>query len=70
MTETDCRTIKVGGSIGVILPKEFVRKERIKPGQNIRIEIKKQVKVKDVLGMFPDWKTPTQKLKDEARKGW
>ena len=70
MTEIECKTRKIGGSIGIILPKEAVEREGIKPDQNIVVEIKKQVKVKDVFGMFPDWKTPTQKLKDEARKGW
>ena len=70
MTEIECKTRKIGGSIGIILPKDAVEREGIKPDQNIVVEIKKQVKVKDVFGMFPDWKTPTQKLKDEARKGW
>lgn len=70
MSELECRTRKIGGSIGVILPKELVQKEGIGPDQNIIIEIKKNVKVRDVFGMFPEWKTPIQKLKDEARKGW
>ncbi|MBI2172800.1 MAG: hypothetical protein HYT73_01140 [Candidatus Aenigmarchaeota archaeon] len=68
--EIECTARKVGNSIGIILPKGFVIKEGIKPSQNLRIEIKKQIKVKDVFGLFPEWKTPTQKLKDEARKGW
>ena len=70
MTEVECKTRKIGGSIGIILPKDVVSKEGIKPNQNIRVHIKKHVKVKDVFGMFPEWKTSTQKLKDEARKGW
>ncbi|MBI2232814.1 MAG: AbrB/MazE/SpoVT family DNA-binding domain-containing protein [Candidatus Aenigmarchaeota archaeon] len=70
MTQVECKTRKIGGSIGIILPKEFVAKENIKPNQELRVEIKKHVKVKDVWGLLPDWKTPTQKLKDEARKGW
>ncbi|GEM_PF-6161088 len=32
--------------------------------------LKKKIRVRDVFGIFADWKTPTQKLKDEARKGW
>lgn len=32
-------------------------------------KLQKRPKVKDVWGLFPNWKTPTQKLKDEARKG-
>ncbi|MBI2970898.1 MAG: hypothetical protein HYY37_00590 [Candidatus Aenigmarchaeota archaeon] len=70
MAEVVCKTRKIGGSIGIILPREVVKEEGIRPDQNIRVHIKKQVKVKDVFGMFPQWKTPAQKLKDEARKGW
>ena len=70
MQNKENRTRKIGGSIGIILPKDVVSKEGIKPNQNIRVHIKKHVKVKDVFGMFPEWKTSTQKLKDEARKGW
>ena len=70
MTEIECKTRKIGGSIGIILPKEVVQKDGIRPNQSIKLEIKKSVKVKDVFGMFSDWKADTQKLKDEARKGW
>lgn len=27
-------------------------------------------KAKEFFGLLLDWKTPTQKLKNEARKGW
>lgn len=70
MTGIECKTRKIGGSIGIILPKGMVEKEGIKPNQSIKLEIKKSVKVKDVFGMFSAWSTSTQKLKDEARKGW
>ncbi|MBI4174113.1 MAG: hypothetical protein HY517_00580 [Candidatus Aenigmarchaeota archaeon] len=70
MAEIECRTRRIGGSIGVILPKDVVEKESIEPDQNITIRIRSRVKVKDVFGMFPNWKTPTQRLKNEARKGW
>lgn len=70
MAEIECKTTKVGGSIAVILPNDFVRKQGIKPNQKLTVDVKKNLKVKDVFGMFPEWKTPTQKLKDEVRKGW
>jgi len=70
MAEVECKTRKIGGSLGIIFPNNVVKKEGLKPNQNITVEIKKQVRVKDVFGMIPSWKTPTQKLKDEARKGW
>ena len=68
--ETECTTRKVGGSIGIILPNEMLKRESIKPNERIIIEIKRRPKAKEFFGLLPDWKTPTQKLKDEARKGW
>ncbi|MEK6887954.1 MAG: hypothetical protein AABX14_03355 [Candidatus Aenigmatarchaeota archaeon] len=70
MTEIECKTMKIGGSLGIIIPKDVVEKEDLGPSQTIRVKISKQVKVRDVFGSLPDWKTPTQKLKDEVRKGW
>ena len=70
MTVVECRTKKIGGSIGVILPKDLIKKEGIKSDQNIEIEIINRPKAREIWGLFPNWKTPTQKLKDEARKGW
>ena len=70
MSEIECKTRKLGGSIGIILPKEVVKKEGIKPNQTLKIEIKTRPKAREIWGLFPDWKTSTQKLKDEARKGW
>ncbi len=40
MSEVVCKTRKIGGPIGIVLPKEFVQKEEIKPDQEIRVEIK------------------------------
>jgi len=70
MTEIECKTVKIGGSIGIILPKEIVRKEDIKANQSIKLEIKTHPKAREFFGILPDLKTPTQQLKDEARKGW
>lgn len=70
MSEIECKTTKIGGSIAVILPNEFVKKQGIKQNQKLVIDVKRHVKVRDVFGIFPEWKTPTQKLKDEVRKGW
>ncbi|MBI2660138.1 AbrB/MazE/SpoVT family DNA-binding domain-containing protein [Candidatus Woesearchaeota archaeon] len=70
MVETEVKTRKWGSSIGVVLPKEIVDEVGIKPDETIRIDVRKPVKVKDVFGMFPEWKRPTQEIKDEARAGW
>ena len=70
MVEIQAKTRKWGSSIGVVIPKEAVEEEGIKPNEKIVIEIKKRVKVKDVFGMFPEWKRSTQEIKDERRAGW
>jgi len=70
MVETEVKTRKWGSSIGVVLPKEVVDEVGIKPDETIRIDIRKPVKVKDVFGMFPNWKRNTQEIKDELRAGW
>ncbi len=68
--EIECKTRRFGGSIGLIIPKNVIEKEGIKPNQSVRIEIKSNPKAREIWGLLPNWKTPTQKLKDEARKGW
>ena len=70
MVETEVKTRKWGSSIGVVLPKEVVDEIGIKPDETIKINIRKLIKVKDVFGMFPEWKRPTQEIKNEARVGW
>jgi len=70
MVETEVKTRKWGSSIGVVLPKEIVDEIGIKPNEMVVIEVKKRVKVKDVFGMFQEWKRPTQEIVDEAKKGW
>ena len=68
--EIKTKARKWGSSIAVVLPKALVDEERIKPNETIVIEVKKGIKVKDVFGMFPNWKRSTQEIIDEARKGW
>ena len=68
--EIECKTRKIGGSLGIIIPKEVVEEEGIKPNQSIKIEIRSRPKAREIWGLFPNLKTPAQKLKDEARKGW
>ena len=59
-----------GSSLGLIVPKKMVIKERLKPGEEIDIEIKKKNSIKEVFGALKDWKINPQKVKDELRKEW
>ena len=70
MPEVECRTRRIGGSLGIILPKDAVESNDIKENEKIIIEIKRRHKAKEFFGLAHDWKTPTQELKNEERKGW
>ena len=70
MSEFECTTRKIGGSLGIILPKDLVKEESIGINENVVVEIRKRHRAKEFFGLLSGWKTPTQKLKDEARKGW
>ena len=59
-----------GSSLGLIVPKELVLKQRLKPGEEVLFEIKKKTLVKDIFGVLKDWKVNSQKVKDELRKEW
>lgn len=70
--EIKATTRKWGNSIAVVIPREIVDKQRIKEDQEVVITVEKERPRAGVLfGRFPELKeTPTQKLKDEARRGW
>ena len=61
-----------GSSIGIVLPKSIVEENKIRENEEVIIEIKKPVFVKELFGKYPQWKSrkTAQELKDEARKGW
>lgn len=59
-----------GNSLGVILPKSTVDAFGIKENDKVVIQIKKKHLAKEFFGMFSDWKTPTDKIKKEMKKGW
>ena len=56
---------KIGGSIGVVLPKELVKKERILPEDSVKINVEKTGDLSFLWGRFKDIKKPT----DEIMKG-
>ena len=63
------KTKKIGGSIGVIIPKEIVRKERISVGDTIKIDVEKTGDLSFLWGKFKDIKKPTQQIMDEIDEG-
>jgi antitoxin component of MazEF toxin-antitoxin module len=69
MNELDAITKKWGDSIAIIIPKDIVKAEKIKPNEKIHVTVHKEVDLSDLFGKFKTKKT-AQQLKDEARKGW
>lgn len=58
-----------GNSLGVVIPKEIVRKERIKSEDDILIEIRKKEDIMELFGTL-NFKKSSQQMKDEGRKAW
>ena len=65
-------TRKWGNSIAVVIPKELVERQQIHEDEEIVIRVERMRPKAGVLfGRFPELKrTPTQQLKDDARRGW
>jgi len=65
--EIETKTKKWGSSLGVIIPKEIVKEERLQEGQEIRIDIlsKKKTTGADIFGKLK-FKKPIQVLLDET----
>jgi len=60
---------KWGSSLGVVLPKELVKKEQLKPNESILIEVVKEADIRDTFGTLKR-KMSGQKFKDMVRAGW
>ncbi|MBI4451676.1 AbrB/MazE/SpoVT family DNA-binding domain-containing protein [Candidatus Woesearchaeota archaeon] len=69
MTEIEVVTRHIGGSLGVIIPREVVKQEGIKPGELIRIDVKKPHTVNDFFGAAT-WAKSTEAMMREVKKGW
>jgi len=70
METIEAKTKKWGNSLGIVIPKEIVRKEKIREGQKVKILlVKDRGLLKETFGMMEGkWKEPTQKMKDKLRK--
>lgn len=69
--EIECITKKWGSSLGIIIPRDVVKKKQLKPQEKIHITIEKIALAQDIWNLGPLLRTEsTQKIKDELRKGW
>ncbi|MFH1916303.1 MAG: AbrB/MazE/SpoVT family DNA-binding domain-containing protein [Nanoarchaeota archaeon] len=62
-------TRKWGNSVGIVLPKELVDDQKIRPNQKLTISVMKKANFSHLFGTLPRLMTG-QEAKDLARKGW
>ena len=67
--EVEAIAKKWGSSIGFIVPREVVEKEKIKPNSRVKFEIIKVTDISDTFGKLKR-KVSGQEFKDRARAGW
>lgn len=63
------RIRRIGNSLGIIVPKEEVRRHGIAEGDMVELEIERKVDLKEMFGSLK-FRTTTQGMKEEARSGW
>jgi len=61
---------KWGNSIGVVIPREIIEKERLREGEEVIIDIENKNDLKNIFGSLKDWRINSQKMKEELRRGW
>ena len=59
-----------GNSIGLVIPKEELKRGKLKPDQLVRVIIckKKMLKVKDIFGKLKNWNKSTEEIMREIDK--
>jgi antitoxin component of MazEF toxin-antitoxin module len=63
------RIRKMGNSLGLIIPKDEVERHKLAEGDIVELEVERRANVRELFGALK-FKEETQKLKDEARRGW
>ncbi len=59
-----------GNSLGVVIPAEVVKKERLKPGEELRLDISRVKSLPELFGCLSRFPIDAQKAKDEHRRNW
>ena len=60
---------KIGGSIGVIIPKKIVEKERIRADDAVEIKVERKDNFNSLWGILKGVKMPAQKIMDIIDEG-
>ncbi|MEK6914867.1 MAG: AbrB/MazE/SpoVT family DNA-binding domain-containing protein [Nanoarchaeota archaeon] len=59
-----------GNSLGIVIPKEIVIKERLHTNDDVIVTISKKDTLEDFFGKLKNSKIDPQKMKNENRKIW
>ncbi len=65
---TRSRLRRWGNSLGVTVPKELVRREGLREGEEVEVQVRRVSDIRALRGKFPI--KELQKAKEEMRKGW
>ena len=70
--QTVVKSRKWGNSVGIAIPNEIVERERIKPGEELIVDIRRKRDVNELQKLFGSvrFKKSAQEIKDELRRGW
>jgi len=69
MSIVEVKAKKWGNSLGLLIPKDIVEKEKLRENQKLDIIIIPKTKtLEKTFGMVKGWKKPAQQIKDEIRR--
>ena len=70
MAEAAGRVRRLGSSLGIIIPSETAKEEKLQEGDEVFVEIRKKKTIRELFGSARGLKIDSQKMKDETRKEW
>jgi len=70
MATAKAKVRRWGSSLGIIIPSPTAKELKLKPGDEIVVDVQPLGGVFEAYGSLRDWNVSTQKLKDWARRGW
>ena len=69
MQEVVIKARKIGGSLGIIIPEEIVKKEHIGVNDSVKVKIERNDNLTLLWGKLKKITTPTQKIMDMIDEG-
>ena len=63
------RVRRWGRSLVIVVPDELAKKLRLKPGDEVVLDVG-PVETERTFGSMSDWRVDPQRLKDELREAW